>query len=243
MAKKPKLHPIEKELIEATEFELPKNGYPDPQDYYAALVKSIGKLSDDDYEKLSDDAANWASDASTAFKKKESIPNFDGEVDAAEPVQDEDDDKDKVDAESEAENEDEEAEAESDNEAEEAEEDAEVDKKAAKVSPPKTPPKKPKVDPKLKAERMARAEQYNELNVDEKDRFGIVIGTKTHEAAKMYEKGCTSTELREKLDGRFYNILKQLSDKGHRVERLPGGIFKLTHKDDFEAKPAKKGKK
>jgi len=86
--------------------------------------------------------------------------------------------------------------------------------------------------------RPTEARDYTEIP-GTKDRYGLYIGTKTHDAVMMYEKGCTTAELRDKLDGRFYNILRILEGKGHHVERFPGGIFKITHKEDL----AKKGKK
>lgn len=72
-----------------------------------------------------------------------------------------------------------------------------------------------------------------------KDRYGVAIGTDTHKAVLMYEKGTTSRELKEKLGGRYYNILTKLAENGHLVEKLPDGVFKVTHKDDR----GKKGKK
>lgn len=65
----------------------------------------------------------------------------------------------------------------------------------------------------------------------EKDRFGIIKGTKTSDAMAMFEKGATAREIDEKIGGRFYNKLNALAKEGHQVVRN-GDVFKLTHKDD-----------
>jgi hypothetical protein len=75
----------------------------------------------------------------------------------------------------------------------------------------------------------------------EKDRFGLFIGTKTQQAVALYEKGATCKQVEMELAGRHRNILKRLALDGHRVEKLEGGVYKVTHKDDFGAKA--KGKK
>jgi hypothetical protein len=108
---------------------------------------------------------------------------------------------------------------------------------------------KDKVEVKAKPLKIVRAKRgpttptrYDDLT-GEKDRFGVVIGTKTHEAVKMYEAGTTAKELYEKLEGRFYNILSKLQSDGHMVEKLAGGLWKLTHKDDLKKVLKKKGGK
>jgi hypothetical protein len=75
----------------------------------------------------------------------------------------------------------------------------------------------------------------------EKDRFGLFIGTKTQQAVALYEKGATCKQVEMELAGRHRNILKRLALDGHRVEKLEGGVYKITHRDDFGAKV--KGKK
>lgn len=100
--------------------------------------------------------------------------------------------------------------------------------------------KKPTSPEEVRA--MKKVRIYTNLT-GEKDRFGVVMGTKAHDAVMMYEKGCTSIELRRALEGRFYNILRELERRGHRVERQPGGVFKLTHIDDVLADNLKKARK
>jgi len=259
---------IENELTKASGFKPPKSGYDDRQDHLAALARLSNKMTDAEFDELSNEAANWVSAAIKALNAKTEIEEFE---DADEDTGEEPDEAggDEADTDSDTETTgaddgdgseddpgtDEAAEAEADAEAEEAAQDKKtrttkpVGKKgvragkgkAAEEAPPK-PLKIPggksipgKVNSTTK--RPTEARDYTEIP-GTKDRYGLYIGTKTHDAVMMYEKGCTTAELRDKLDGRFYNILKILEGKGHYVERFPGGIFKITHKDDI-----KKGKK
>lgn len=209
---------VETELTKATFFKPPKGGYDDRQDHLAALARAAAKLSDEKFDELTDDAANWVSTAVKALNNKAEITDFkDAEVDEEAAA---------------------EASAESDNEAEEAAAEAKPKKGSKKVAEAKEPKKPEKVTNKVKKEKVI-VDRYDNLT-GERDRYGIVMGTKTHDAILLYEKGITTGELKEKLNGRFYNILKTLSEKGHRVEKLPGGIVKLTHLEDISAKKGKK---
>lgn len=67
----------------------------------------------------------------------------------------------------------------------------------------------------------------------EKDRYGIIVGTKTHDAVEMYERGTSAKEILQATGGRHYNILKKLEKDGHRVVKLAKHRFRLTHKDDI----------
>lgn len=68
----------------------------------------------------------------------------------------------------------------------------------------------------------------------EKDRYGIIVGTKTHDAVLMYERGTSAKEILEATGGRHYNILRKLKKEGHKITRLPKHRFKVTHKNDLE---------
>lgn len=68
-------HPIEKELLEATGF-MPEKRYRKREEYLAALLRAACDLPDSDFEKLSDEAAEWAYQASDAYQIKEPIPDF-----------------------------------------------------------------------------------------------------------------------------------------------------------------------
>jgi len=213
---------IETEIAKATKFKPPKGGYPNRQDHLAALARASNKLTDDEFDELSDDAANWLSTAIKALNARAEIEDFE-DVEEAEET---DEETEESEATPEAD-----AKAEAENEAEEAAQEAKTTKpkKGAKKAPKEPKPVRPKQD----------LSRYDKIS-GERDRYGVMIGTKTHDAVLMYEKGVTGAQIFEKLQGRFFNILRDLGKKGHRVEKLPGGIFKLTHQDDV---PKNKGKK
>ena len=246
---------LEKELIKATGFKSPKGGYKDRQDELAALARLGSKLPDDDFDDLSDEAGNWVNAAVKAIMAKGTIKDFtddagtareDDAEEARDAAPDEDgEQQEPEDGDSSGEDDTEadaqaEADAEADNEAEEAEQEAEIMPHKRR----KHDKKRPKVDPaKIKRQevRLARgkalegmATRYDHLD-GSIDRYGVLIGTKTHDAVRLYEKGTTSKELLEKAGGRFYNILRRLSEQGHLVERSPEGVFTLTHKDEIKA--------
>ena len=102
--------------------------------------------------------------------------------------------------------------------------------KVAKAAPKKLPPA-PKIDKIKLSEEVSKHFSQVKGKIDttrydnmtgEKDRYGVIDGSKTHDAVMMYEKGATSKEIENKLGGRYYNILHTLEQRGHRVEKLPG---------------------
>lgn len=247
---------VEKELVKITKVKADK--YEERQDFLAAILKAMEKLSDDEFDNLSDEAAEWhTKKAVPAFVKKKDIPDFveaeaEAEEDVAEPAADdaavetvEDDESDPTD-----DNPEDDAEAESENEAAEAEEDAKATKKkgktkpAAKAKPEKSKSKaKAESDEDAEAERPAKAKPQNQRHYAElsgdRDKFGITKGTKTSDAVAMYERGCTAAEITEELGGRYYNILAKLAKDGHKVENQ-AGKWVVTHKDEVSAKSDKK---
>jgi hypothetical protein len=256
---------IEQELIKATKFKTPKGGYKHRQDEIAALAKAAVRLSDDDFDELTNGAADWVNSAIKAINDKADIRDF--VADDEEPEDDadigdedqeadeepaDDDEAGEADAEDneEATDEADEAEDDVDHEAEEAEQAKQaiaghrkidvakkVGKAAREAQANKTGKSKPKKP--TKEELAAVKTRYDNLT-GEKDRYGVIIGTKTHDAVLMYEKGATSKQIQEalgegptKAGGRFYNILRKLNEEGHLVERFRDGTFKLIHKDDL----------
>lgn len=229
---------VEKELRTATKF---KGKQEDRQELLHALARAADKLHQDIYDNLSDEAANWHTEAVSAINKREAIPDFE-DIELLDQTSEEPD-EDEVDEElapaEEADDEDgqdeaEPAEDEAEDEAEPEEKPAEKPEKKAKVIAVRA--KKP---PKVRVD----TSRYDNIT-GEKDRFGVVEGTKTSDAVKMYERGTTAKEIMETLGGRFYNILTRMTNEGHRVEKLEGGRWKLTHKDDLTAeKPKKVAKK
>lgn len=63
-----------------------------------------------------------------------------------------------------------------------------------------------------------------------KDKFGLVSGTRTSAAATLYEKGVTPDFVEQKLGGVFLAMLTKLKKNGHSVIRT-GPTIKLTHRD------------
>jgi len=64
---------IKKELIKATKV---KQGDADEQEFLSKLVKSISALSDDAWDKLSEEAQGWFNEAATAWNDEEDITGF-----------------------------------------------------------------------------------------------------------------------------------------------------------------------
>lgn len=243
---------LEQELTKAAKYK-PVSQH-DRQDHLAALARAANKLTDDQFDKLSDKAANWVSAAIKALNAKDEIEDFEDAEPADENPGEEGNEASAEDSSEEASDgtkpgsgEDYpefDAKAESDNEAKEAAEDA----RSAKSTKPKVraeakkPPKKATETAEEAPKKKERITTTRYDNLDgSKDRYGLVKGTKTWEAVQMYEKGCTTAQIKKTLGGRYYNILKVLEERGHRVERFPGGKFLVTHRDDLEAK--KKAKK
>lgn len=240
---------IEQELRKAWKMRKKEDDFDSRQDYLVALIRGfdIACSKDDDlFDTISQEAADWFNAATEARNKKNEIDDFpDLEAEVAEEAEDEPEDEaeaeaddDAEEAEDEAADESEEA-AESDEEltaSEEAEaesENEEAEAQAAKKAKGKKPAAK---QPKKKREPTG----YERIT-GEKDRFGIIKGTKSSVAVGLYEKGASAKDIKEATGGKHYNVLTKLSKEGHKLEKLPGGIFRLTHKDDI-VKPSKKGK-
>lgn len=229
------MHTIEKELIKATGYK-PRQKFNDRQDYLGSILNAVIKLTDDDFENLSDEAATWANAAIEAKNAKdEELPDFD------ETPEEEADEADTEESEEEADEEStEEAESdpteepEGEGEAEVAEEDPEPAKKPSRRPPPAPKPAKKAAStaPKVKPP------QFDEDVV--LDKWGCMEGSKNSQALSLFEKGATAKEVKEKLGGTYYNILGKMVEKGHKMEK-EGALIKLTHSDSSK-KPPVKGK-
>jgi hypothetical protein len=246
---------VEKELIKVTKVKADR--FEDRQDFLAALLKAMDKLTDDEFDNLSDEAAEWhTKKAVPAMNKKKPIPDFvEAEAEADEAPADDDAETGETEVEEAADGDiegteetaEDDAEAESDNEAAEAaaEKAAKAKKgngkKPAKAAKAKPAAKEPDADAEEKpAKAKPKERKYSELT-GARDRFGVILGTKTSDAVAMYVKGATSAQIVEELGGRHYNILTKLAKEGHKVENVEG-VWTLTHKDDLAAKPKKKAK-
>ncbi len=259
---------VEKELLAAAEFK-PRKKYTNRQEYLRAVVNAISKLDDDDFEALSDDAAEWCNSAIEVLNttKNGDIPDFD-EVQASEDdtPEDEPETEDDEQAEDEPEDEDADDEEEGDPEDDEGEADDEPseddepeDEPEEELAPKKGKSKAEQIAPrKGKSVRskegkaaIAATKPKTPANMDvELDKWGCMKGSKNSQALAMFEAGATTAEVKAKVGGTYYNILKKAVERGHRLEK-EGAMLKLTHADDIgKAKPkapakpaAKKGKK
>lgn len=119
---------VEKEILKAVKLKAGDNS----QAFLKKIAKACQDLSDSAWDKLSEDAQEWANTAATAIINKEEIPDFDGNL----PSSDEDEDdkpakkKPAPKGKSKSKSDDEEEEADEDEE--EADEDDEDDKPAKK---------------------------------------------------------------------------------------------------------------
>ncbi len=202
---------IELELLNATRFKQDADAFGDRQDYLAAIVKAVDKLSADDFDELSDEASEWFNKSVKALNTKRPLPDFD-------PTEGNDEDPELSARRRKAAN----AKA-------EAAPEAEAEEVGCDDAPPETQAAKP---PKKAPAAITKPKIVNGELV--KDRFGVVLGTKTAAAVALYntESGATVKEIDEKIGGRHMNILKKLTEFGHKVLKLEGGRVKLIHKDD-----------
>ena len=207
------MHAIERELIDATGYK-PARKFANRQDYLGSVLNAVLKLKDDEFDSLSDDAAAWANSAVEAKNSKaEELPDFD-EIDPDAEPDGEPESEDETLAELEAE--------------------GEMEELAETVAPKA----KPKKDPKPK-----KVEASDEELPDVKmDKWGAMEGSKNALALGMFEKGATSKEIKDALGGTYYNILKRMAIKGHKIEKV-GAVIKLTHSDDVAKKAATPKKK
>ena len=205
---------IEKELLSVTKIKPEK--YDERQDMLAAIIRyaaldanNKSKISDSDYDNLSDESVAWIETGAKALDKKKTIPDF----------PDKESDNEHTEGEGTSEELDEEAQpthsqpkdaVEADDEGTEGEQGQSTDSGTQKVKRQKT--------------------RYDGIT-GEKDKYGIIVGTKSAEAIKMFEKGRTMAQVTEAIEGTYYNLLRKLVKEGHLLEKLEGSVLKLTHKD------------
>lgn len=234
---------IETELLKATRIKATTHKL--RQDHLAALVRGIDKLKQDDWDNLSDAAVEWHTAAVAKMDKKHEIADFPDiekePEDATRAEVDEEVEQVSVDRleEKVSKRPDRNKDLGEDDVVEESEQEKEIEEKPAKKAKAKKE-KKPK-DTKLPSEPLSSEEtpvrkgpeRYDDIT-GEKDRFGITIGTKTHDAVKMYatSSGASLKQVDEAIGGRHYNVLTRLAKDGHKVEKLGGGVWKVTHRDD-----------
>jgi len=247
------MHKIEQEIIKAANFK-PRKKYADRQDYLRSLFLATVNMDDDDFNELSDDAANWINACVTLHnsKSKDDLPDF-NEVEP--PAEDENDDEpsddntedkaddaDPEDDVDEPDGKDEESESEDDevDEPEEASEDDEPEDESEEVEEPA--PKKSK-----KAARPVKVVNKPFGTGDaELDKWGCIVGSKTSQALAMFEEGASAREVKEAIGGTYYNALAKIVRDGHKMQK-DANIIKITHKSDIGKvgvkQPLKRGKK
>lgn len=252
------MHSIELELHKACDFK-PRKKYNDRQEYLRAILVAANKLSDDDFDNLSDDAAGWVDACIKVHNahKNEDLPDFDevgdaedSEADDSEPEADADEgdaeesDEDESEGEDEPEDMDDETDPSEDDEEGDPEEDEPAPVKPIKKAKAAAP-KKPVKLPELKNVSAAAKKKLKNLPEEEGDvvldKWGCMEGSKNSLALNMFERGATAKEVKVELGGTYYNILSKMVQRGHKLEK-EGHLIKLTHKDEFGAKP-KKSKK
>lgn len=233
------MHTIEQELIEVTGYKTQRK-FANRQDYLGSILNAIMKLTDDDFNNLSDEAATWANAAVEAKNSKaEELPDFDEAVEPDDDGEATDDAEGGEEAEQEladdidaGETGDEPADDEPEPEPvkvlkEKPKSKFKVPPKEEKASKPKATPKPPKQDDAVL------------------DKWGAIEGSLNSKALAMFEKGSTMKEVKEELGGStFYNILKRAVEQGHKLEK-EGHIMTLVHKDGKKPQikpPAKKKK-
>lgn len=224
---------VEKEIVEATAFDPPKE-YANRQDYLAALARAVDNLDDETFDGLSNEATDWFNTSVRAMNNKKKLPDFEGAEE--EPAEEE------VDPET---GEITEEHAEAEEMVEEAEEaptpPPKAKKPAAKAAKPEkaaAPARRPKGVPPKKLDHPP-IERNEDPETFELDEFGSVRGSKNSAAAAMLKKGCRMADVTESIGGTYYNLVQRLVKQGHHLEKSSNGMLKLTHKDEAP----KKGKK
>jgi hypothetical protein len=159
-------HPVERELIKVTSYKS-RTKFSDRQDYLGSILNAVVKLSDDDFDNLTDEATEWANAAVHARNSKEDIPDFDevaaeegdepeeaddeeAEADAEEAEDDSDDPEAADVADDTGADSDDDADSDDPDEDDEDEEDAEADDEGDADAEPEPEPKKPVRKPPAK---------------------------------------------------------------------------------------------
>lgn len=214
----------EEQIVKVTKIK--ESSFKIRQDYLAALVRGIDKLSQDEWDNLSDDVVNWHIAAVGQMDKKRQIEDF-ADIPTASQAEPEEMEN--------AEPEERPHSVDSDDVSTEPVSEEETLEPQTEEKKPRGRPKKAKaekVKSKSQFENRPEPERYSKIT-GEKDRFGITIGTKTHEAVKMYNtpEGASLKQVDAALGGRHYNILQKLTKDGHKVEKI-GDVWRVKHRDD-----------
>lgn len=234
------MHAIERELIKMTGYKAPRK-FSDREDYLKSLLNAVMKLTDDDFDNLTDEAAAWTNQAVDAHNSKNgTIPDFDEveeATDDAEETVDEEatEDADEVVDDDEATVTDEPE----DDSNEDTDPDGEDEPPAKPVK--KKPAGKAKAPAKVPAKEKVAAKKPKPIDDEEDvvvDKWGCMEGSKNARALALFEQGATAKEVKDKIGGTYYNILAKMVKNGHKMEK-DGAVIKITHSSE---KGKKKGK-
>jgi hypothetical protein len=248
------MHDIERELIKVTGYKVQRK-FSDRQDYLKSLFNAVQKLTDDDFDNLSDDAATWANACVEAHNNKRDgdIPDFDEvdpteEDDESEEAEESDDSEDEeaeesdedVDDKSE-ESSDEETNNEAETEIEDNSDQIEMNLKVEKPKKETKPTKLTKSTKKVITKKESKTISEEDVVLD---KWGCMEGSKNSQALAMFEKGATAAEVKNTIGGTYYNILGKMTKQGHKLTKA-GSLIKLTHMSEKESRVSspKKSKK
>lgn len=259
------MHPIEQELREAAAYKVERK-FNNRQDFLKSILNAVYKISEEDFDQLTDNAADWFNAAVKAVNGQDDIPDFDDEVESEEdePDAEESEGADPETGEiledtgtySDDDGTDDDPTEDEDEPSAEPEQPAPSKAKKVKKEPvrrfnkagkriPNKQPRPPKTvevqhkpDPYQPPKRGKLTPGHQDVEVD---KWGCMVGSKNSRALEMFEAGSSAAEVKAELKGTYYNILKKLVQNGHKLERT-GNILKITHKDDLN-KAAKTKKK
>ena len=218
---------IEQELLDATGF-VPEKKYKRRQDYLGALLRAVSELADEDYDKLTDEAAAWCDSAVLAHKASKALPDF--ENGATEHFESEHQTSSGEDEDSEA---DTVASASSyEDEGSSIEDDEKKEKK--KRGRPKGSKAKVKTKDKdkvVKAKKEPREKKGKIASRGNND-WGVGNGTKSDLVCRMLaqEGGTTMRDIVQATGQAHYNLVHRLQRHGHTVVK-DGLNLRLFHKD------------
>lgn len=220
------MHAIESELIKATGYKAQRK-FANRQDYLGSILNAAIKLSNEDFDSLTDETADWINAAIEAKNaKSEILPDFDELDESGDDNTVPDESGDITDTGDDGPDGPPLDEGQDQDHHEEVDPVITAPKKKTKV-PTKKPP----------------ATEIDELVV--LDKWGCMEGSKNALALAMFEKGATAKEVKSAIGGTYYNILGKCVLKGHKLEK-EGSLIRLVHKDELAkragGKPATKKK-
>lgn len=217
---------IEQELIDATNFK-PERNYRDKQKYLEALLRACANLDDDQFDHLSDLAADWCNEAAEANKNGFPLPEFpNGGAHGSNSTK-------PVEAPREAEMA--LTGSESPDEPHRHEDEPPVQKKkkggrpkGSKTKKAMAPVKVTVAKPKQKAKpRPTANENIARRAAMGVNLWGITLGCKADIACKLaaQEGGTSMKEVREATGGNKYNLFNRLQKNGYDIKVTNGRIY------------------